>query len=425
MTAPAAVSETRPRTLKNPIRPAHEAGVGGLLTRLGLTNFALWLALLTPIVVTLALRIGELDPEHKARSLGIVNAVSSVVALIANPLSGMLSDATQSRFGRRLPWLVGGAVVGLVGLAVVATAPNIGVLLVGWCVVQFAYNAALSSLNASVPEQVPAQSRGRASGVFGLTRTVGLIAGTGLIALFAGHTLAQFLVPALLLVAAVALLAPSLARGPRPAAAGHVSMRSIFACFRLDRRNRPEFARFWVVRFCMVLGGVIPLTYLVYYLPDRLGVSTGAVAGSVFVFTTASAAVTAVVSAAGGWLSDHWGQRRRVFLIGACVLNASALGLFAITHSFGVALAAQALLGAGNGLYFAVDLAIVSQVLPDPTTIGKDMGVVNIANTLPQSVAPAFAPLLIAVGGYATLYVFGALAIAVGAVLATRLRTVR
>ena len=67
----------------------------------------------------------------------------------------------------------------------------------------------------------------------------------------------------------------------------------------------------------------------------------------------------------------------------------------------------------------------LGQVLPDPATFGKDMGIMNIGNTLPQSITPVIAPLVLTVGGYPGLYASGAAAVAVAAVLATRLRTVR
>jgi hypothetical protein len=53
----------------------------------------------------------------------------------------------------------------------------------------------------------------------------------------------------------------------------------------------------------------------------------------------------------------------------------------------------------------AVDLALVVDVLPDPDGAAKDLGVLNIAGALPASVAPAIAPVVLAMGGgYALLY---------------------
>jgi hypothetical protein len=48
--------------------------------------------------------------------------------------------------------------------------------------------------------------------------------------------------------------------------------------------------------------------------------------------------------------------------------------------------------GIAFGLYMAVDLALVVDVLPDANQAGKDLGVLNIAGALPSSIAPAVAP---------------------------------
>ncbi|MER6988575.1 MFS transporter [Saccharopolyspora hirsuta] len=83
----------------------------GFVLRLGLANLGLYSALLTPVVVTMALRVAEVAPQHKESTLGLVLGVGAVLAMIANPLFGRLSDRTRSRFGRRRPWLVGTAAV--------------------------------------------------------------------------------------------------------------------------------------------------------------------------------------------------------------------------------------------------------------------------------------------------------------------------
>jgi hypothetical protein len=57
------------------------------------------------------------------------------------------------------------------------------------------------------------------------------------------------------------------------------------------------------------------------------------------------------------------------------------------------------------------------------------MGIFNIANSLPQSVAPAVAPFLLALGGsggnYTALFVAGMVFCLIGAVLIAPIRAVR
>ena len=90
----------------------------------------------------------------------------------------------------------------------------------------------------------------------------------------------------------------------------------------------------------------------------------------------------------------------------ASIVFGLAMFVIAIASSFNGFLAGMAMGGLGFGLYIAVDLALVADVLPDPASAAKDLGVMNIAGALPSSVAPAVAPAILAVGGgsYGVLY---------------------
>lgn len=79
--------------------------------------------------------------------------------------------------------------------------------------------------------------------------------------------------------------------------------------------------------------------------------------------------------------------------------------ILAVTQSWPGALLAAVVLGAVYGVYTAVDFALITQVLPPATARAKDLGVINIANALPQVFAPLLATLLVTLaGGYTSLY---------------------
>src|SRR3954454_1572112 len=116
---------------------------------------SLWLALLTPAIITLALRVRQLAPGNAAEPISRVLMAGAVVALVSNPIFGALSDSTRSRFGRRRPWLVGGMLCGAAALLIIARADSVPFVLVGWCLAQLAFNAVLAAMVAILPEQVP------------------------------------------------------------------------------------------------------------------------------------------------------------------------------------------------------------------------------------------------------------------------------
>jgi len=90
-----------------------------------------WLALLTPVLVTIALRVRQITPANAAAHLSLVLGVGAVFALIGNPLFGRLSDHTTSRWGMRRPWMVGGMLSGGASLLIIVWAPNLPVVLLG------------------------------------------------------------------------------------------------------------------------------------------------------------------------------------------------------------------------------------------------------------------------------------------------------
>lgn len=115
----------------------------GYTASLAAVNFGVYLALLTPVMVSMAFKIQHISTDAAAATgnLGLVLGVGALFALVANPLAGRLSDRTTSRWGMRRPWILGGAIVGLGAFALIGAATSVWVVLVGWCLAQAAMNA--------------------------------------------------------------------------------------------------------------------------------------------------------------------------------------------------------------------------------------------------------------------------------------------
>ncbi len=113
-------------------------------------------------------------------TLALVVGPGLLTALIANPLFGYLSDRTRLGWGRRKPYIIGGTLVNIVGIGMMAFAPNIAVLIVGLVVTQLANNAAAAPFHALLPDLVPESQRGKASGYMGLGQMIGTILGATL-----------------------------------------------------------------------------------------------------------------------------------------------------------------------------------------------------------------------------------------------------
>lgn len=409
-------------------RPAEpQSAPRGFLTRIALAQFGLFGALITPVIITMALRVAEVDPDNKTASLSLVLGVGALFALVANPLFGRLSDRTTSRFGRRRPWLICGVAGGFAGLSIIAFVPSIPAILVGWIITQTALNASLATLQATVPDQVPPAQRGKVSGALGVAITLSVVVSMVLASQIPGQG-AQFLAPAVLAVVFVTYFALTLRDKPLTAKPGPFSVKEFAHSFWTSPRTYPDFGWAWLSKFLVMFGMVGPSAYTAYYLMSDFGVSGAEIGGKVALLVIVGSLCNAASAAVSGWLSDRAGTRKP-FVIGSSLVVVAGLLLVAFAPSFPMILLSQVVIGVGGGMFYAVDMALVTEVLPDPDTAAKDLGVMNIANALPQSLGPAVAPFLLAVGGdgdnYTLFFVFCAAVALVGALSVTRIKSVR
>ncbi|WP_424211811.1 MFS transporter [Streptomyces sp. BI20] len=400
-----------------------------LILGLVLAQLGVCIAVFTPIIVTLALRVAQIVPDaEKGAALAKVLTVGAVLALVGNPLFGALSDRTTSRFGRRRPWLVGGMVVALIGLTIVGLGNSVGMLVLGWAIAQLGCNAALCMVTACIPDLIPEHQRGRVSGMVGMMMSVSMVAGSFLAQVFDENMALAFVVPALVGVAgavALALVLPD--RPARPGSFGRYTVKEFLRSFWVNPVKHRDYAWNFVSRFLVFIGIACVTSYQVYFLMDRLDVPADSVAAKMFTTTLVTVAGVVLGSLVGGWSSDGTGRRKPFVLASAAVVGVG-LVLIATADTFGMFLLAVAVFGFGEGLYLAVDVALAAAVLPDPETAAKDMGVLNIANALPQSLVPMIAPFILAIGGggnYGALFLFGGVCAAVGAALVQLIRSVR
>ena len=387
---------------------------------------SLWLALLTPAMITLALRVRQLAGSEAARPISVVLFAGAIVALVGNPIFGALSDRTRSRFGRRRPYLVGGALCGFAALALIGVASSLSLVLVGWCLAQLAYNAVLAAMVAIVPDQIPASRRGTVVGILGVCMPVGQIVGTFLVQQLAGNLTLALLVPGAIGLAGVLALAFVLPDGPPPVSATAFSGISTPSS-RSSLLAHRDFSWAWLSRVLFVTGTVFLQAYQPFLLIDALGFDPEQVPRLIFRSTLVQAAMMVVFSLIAGRLSDRTGRRKSIAMAGSA-LQGLGLWLIAVAHSYPAFLFGVALTGMGHGIYEGVNLALVTEVLPDRDRhAAKDLGLLNITNTLPQVIAPLAAPAILAFSGgdYTLLFLVAGAVPVMGAALLSPLKSVR
>jgi MFS family permease len=414
-----AVVHDAPAAFAEPEIPVRRPWVGLLFA----ANLGLWMAMFTPIQVLLPEQIADISTTGKEAALGWVTGIGALVAIIVNPLAGAFSDGTRLRirgraYGRRHCWTLVGAALSVLSLLWLAAQHTLFGVGVGWAGAQVGLSIMLASLSAAVPDRVPVSQRGAVSGWIGMPQALGLVLGAVLVTAVVTDNSAGYVVMAVgLAVLAVpfALLTPD---DPLPPSYQPVRTGNSWAVF----RGQPDFAWAWGTRFLVQLGNALGTLYLLYFLQDKVKLADpqGGLLIMILLYTVGLVA-TAVL---GGRLSDRSG-RRKIFVIWSGVLIAIAAILLAIWPNWPMALVASVLMGAGYGVYLAVDTALITQVLPAATDRAKDLGVINIASAAPQVLGPAIAaPLVTHLGGYPTLFALTAVVTLLGAVAVVRIRSV-
>jgi MFS family permease len=408
-----------PAALAEPTAPVTRGWTGLLF----LANLGLWLAIYAPIQVLLPTQAALLDHSHKEAVFGLVTGIGAAVSALANPTIGLLSDRTTSRFGRRHPWTLLGSALGAAGLLLLAQAPNVAVMTVGWCLVQAGLNGMLASLTSAVPDRVPVRQRAGVGGFIGISQMLGTVLGALLVTVVVTSLPGGYAACAAVVVLgalAFVLLTPDTALPVRFRPAG--GLRRALANLWISPRRHPDFAWAWGCHFMINLGNAFGTLYLLFFLGDAVHYPDPET-GLLILMALYGVALTA--GAIGcGVASDRTG-RRKPFVHGSAAVMALAALLLVVSPTWPAALVAAPLLGVGFGAYWAVALALLTQVLPAAADRAKDLGVVNIANALPQVVAPLLTTgILLYLGGYRGLFTVSALATLAAAVLVSRVRSV-
>ncbi|MEV6983361.1 MFS transporter [Sphaerisporangium sp. NPDC051017] len=396
---------------------------------ISLANLALWMGYFGPLQVLLPQQMEAVAPAGKETALAWVTGIGAAVAMVSNPLAGALSDRTAGRYGRRHPWTLLGALAGGLGLVLLAVQGTVAGVVIGWCLAQAGLNAMQAALTAGVPDHVPVRQRGAVSGWIGIPQTLGVVLAVVLVTTVVTTTGAGFLmigalVPLCALPFVLATPDPPLPAGHRPPFSAGGFLRG----FWISPRAHPDFAWAWLTRFLMQLGNAVTLLYLLYFLTDAVHYERefpGAKAedGLLVLILIYTVAVILTTVAAGA-ISDRLGRRRTLVTLSGAISAVPAV-MLALWPQWTVVMVAAAVMGVGFGVYLSVDNALITQVLPAAAGRAKDLGVINIANSGPQVLAPVIAgPIVASLGGYPVLYLTAGALTLLGAGLVWKIRSV-
>ena len=314
--------------------------------------------------------------------IGIVNAFTAVASLIANLMFGNFSDRSRSRFGRRTPWILFGAVLGGVTLFLTGTTHNAVLLTIFYCACMFGLNCMIAPMVAILSDRVPSGIRGTMSAFYGAGATIGSPIGTMLGALFIKNLIPGFAVAGVLMflggVVSMLIMPKEESADFLPKDEG--SLKDVLVSFRPPAfHGAHDFYKAFVGRFCMLVSYQMIAVYQLYIIQNYIGQSVDESAVTVSVVSM----IMMVMSLVGSFV---------LFAIGIAMpwVFPSSMGMYLFA---GIA-------GLGYAVYSAVDQALLVDVLPNKEEAGKDLGILNMATTLGQMCGPIVMSALVVNLGY-------------------------
>jgi MFS family permease len=401
-------------------------------------------------------------------ALSFISAASSIVAVLVPLFAGALSDRCTHPLGRRRPFIIVGVAINLLGLFFMALSyrhagvlnANLGhepsalesikaivssggflLFILAYMVVQFGNNLATAAYSGLIPDLVPPNQRGAASGYMAIMSQVGTlfgVIGSGILLSNFGDSAKYFAIATVLagftLMTVMGVQETRLTTVQPPMKWG-----AYFRSLWIDPRAHPDFAWVWITRFLVMIGFYAVLPFINYYLIDVIGIekpdtSASILTGLILVFA-------AISGFYGGVISDRVG-RKKVVTVANFSMAIIGLG-FIVARSFAEVLVIGIVFGLGYGAYISVDWALGTDVLPSKDDAAKEMAVWHIAMTLPQAIAAPVAGIIIesfgktvkfqgdeqiihyTVPGYACVFIFAGLCFAAGALFLKNVRGVR
>jgi MFS family permease len=426
---------------------------------LSLNGYQLGLSMASNVISPLllpALVLMFVPPERKGEYTALVYVAGLAVAMFIQPVMGMWSDRSTSRFGRRRPFIFWGALLNILFLAVVgasllfkdsplnaffqssfAIPASLAVLLLGIILLQVSSNVSQAGQQGLIPDLIPEQQRGRASGVKSLMEMIpaALVLGVSplidkkqfwiVIVVLMVFYLVTMLVTVLftkevplgekparpegkpilrmlfltLIFVGITQLALLLVKGiggwlpvetttlltriVLVGLAGLIGMAgSIFIGVYFgaqvgigkDARTQKPFI-WWVVTRLMFLAAIgSTRNFAMYFVKDVLQVPNPA---TVTTYLTAVIFIFLLItSLLGGYLSDKMGRKK--LLAAAGVLAFVGTVILALSKTIPMVMVSGVFLGLGTGTFMAANWALGTDLVPAKDA-GRYLGISNLA----------------------------------------------
>lgn len=440
----------------------------GWISRYGLAYFGSCVGWAGPSQLLLGNQLMLMRPDDKETALSLIMMLGGAAMVVTSLVTGLLSDRTRSKWGRRMPWVLAGSTLCSLCLIYAPTAPNFLLLVIMWGVFQVSMAFVTNNLLTIGPDVAPPSQYGTISGVLGASYTLGLVAGT-VLASSLNIKSAYWAIAFVLIVTTVQMRFGSALRvilhAERQAFEPHDVVDLTPAEFRLSHptedtalsadpattssptaahsltvthspsadspsahspsaANARSYRDYWWIfgsRFVIHLGNFTALFYLLFYLADHLKVSDPN--GGVMMLTIIFAGCTVATSIISGSLSDRMGKRKIFVILSASAIAVATL-LMAFAQNMITVIIAAIILGLAWGVFSSVDQALINEALPSEKNRSRDISIMTLTVGISNMIAGGVAALALHhLGGYPGLYGLCAAVSLIGTLLVIPVRS--
>ncbi|MBO0451938.1 MFS transporter [Candidatus Enterococcus murrayae] len=373
--------------------------------------------------------IQQIDAENKIQLVALFSTCGMVFAAVSNMVAGYLSDRTRSRFGKRTPWLVGGATAFMISMILASMANSIPFLLISWMLGQIALNFIVAPMVAWL-DLAPEDGKGTASGAYG---GLGMALGNNGFTIFAAMFLGQFRLGFIIfgiitfigtLLAAIIVREPSnldevLEESAKKEKKTLKESLAIFPSWSISR----DYYLALIGKLFQGVGNFSITGYLLFIMTDFLHKGTVGTQQSIQLINTIMLIFGIAMGFIAGPLADKYKVLKLPVGLSTISLGIGALSMFFLQNDVGIIIYGFAA-GLGMGIWNSLDNLLNLEVIPDKNRIAFFLGVYNLGNTITQAIAPVLAAFVISQFSFSAIFIVSFIFSAIGGISILSIKSV-
>jgi Na+/melibiose symporter-like transporter len=342
--------------------------------------------------------------NQKSTYLGLITFAGLIVAIMVQPIIGAISDRSKFSWGRRKPFILIGITVTLGLMIGIGSGGGFAALFIMWCLMQASLNTAQGPFQALIPDLIPHNRRGLASGIKSLLEILG---GVVLLRLI-GNLMVNYspgtgsfqvwislgaLGAILLITTLITLL---FVREKTIQGSSSLPWSSVlYSSFRFDVKANPGFILFLISRLLFLMALTTLQTFALYYFQDVVKIANPSQITADLIIAVGVAMLIVVYPA--GRFSDKLG--RRPILVCCGFLAAAGVALIFFFHNYTLIMFGGSLIGIAAGAFMSTNWALATDLVPQ-NEVARYVGLTNLATAGGAALARLIGPPIDWINGY-------------------------